>query len=289
MDGTSLLYSFADADAEERHATQYFEVIGNRALSHRGWLVSARNRARLPWGGLVSQETETGPEQWELYDLDRDFSQAHDLAGREPERLRRLRALFWAEAGRHGVLPISGRPAGGRPFPPLAAGRREVAYYAGAVGIHESAVLDVKNRDHRVLAEIVVHERGSRGVLATQGGVVAGWALYVTMDGRPAYVYNLFGKRVTTIVGAAPLEPGARRLELLFDYDGGGAGRGADLALRVDGREVATGRIERSVPGFFSIDETFDVGTDTGSPAGRYPANFDFVGELRRIVLRVED
>jgi arylsulfatase len=289
MDGTSLLYSFDDAQVEERHATQYFEVLGNRSLYHRGWLVSARNRARVPWGGLVSEATETGPERWELYDLDSDFSQSRDLAEVEPDRLRTLRALFWAEAGRNQVLPISGRPAGGRPFPPLAEGRREVRYHAGAVGIHESAVLDVKNHDHRVVAEIVVPESGARGVLATQGGVVAGWSLYVTQDGRPAYVYNLFGKTWTTVAAAEPLASGPRRLELVFDYDGGGYGKGADLSLRVDGATVAEGRIERSVPGFFSIDETFDVGTDTGSPAGDYPAGFDFEGEIRRVVLRLEE
>ncbi|MBW2426059.1 MAG: arylsulfatase [Deltaproteobacteria bacterium] len=289
MDGTSLLYSFDDAQAEERHATQYFEVLGNRALYHRGWLVSARNRARVPWGRLVSEATETGLERWELYDLRNDFSQSRDLAASEPDRLRTLRALFWAEAGRNRVLPISGRPAGGRPFPPLAEGRREVSYHAGAVGIHESAVLDVKNRDHRIVAEIVVPEAGARGVLATQGGVVAGWALYVTQDGRPAYVYNLFGKTWTTIAAAEPLAPGPRSLELVFDYDGGGYGRGADLSLRVDGKAAAEGRIERSVPGFFSIDETFDVGTDTGSPAGHYPPNFDFEGEIGRVILRLEE
>lgn len=296
MDGTSLVYSFDDAKAPERHTTQYFEVLGNRALYHDGWMVSARNRARVPWAELVSEETATGPEIWELYDLRDDYSQSRDRASEEPARLRSMQNLFWAEAGRHQVLPISGRPAGEDPVPALGAGRNEAIYYPGAVGIHESAVPDLKNRDHRVRADIVVPEQGAHGVLATQGGVVAGWALYVTEDGRPAYAYNLFGKTITTLVGEAPLAPGVAQVEIRFDYNeqdedtkdqrGGGYGRGADLDLRVDGRTVATGRIERSVPGFFSIDETFDVGTDTGSPVGHYPALFEFNGRLERVVLK---
>jgi arylsulfatase len=286
MDGTSLVYSFDDREAPERHTTQYFEILGNRALYHRGWMASTRNRARVPWGDLISESTATGAEVWELYDLRNDFSQSRDLAAAEPDRLRELQHLFFAEAGRHGVLPISGRPAGSPPFPPLGAGRNEVVYHAGAVGLHESAVPDLKNRDHRVIAEIVVPEGGAEGVLATQGGVVAGWALYVTHEGRPAYVYNLFGKTLTTLVGEQPLRSGPARVELRFDYDGGGYGRGAELRLLVDGVQVARGRIGRSVPGFFSIDETFDVGMDTGSPAGDYPPGFAFDGTLERVVLR---
>jgi hypothetical protein len=293
MDGTSLIYSFDDARSPERHSTQIFEVLGNRALYHRGWMVSARNRARVPWAALVSEATDTGPERWELYDLRNDFSQSRDLADAEPDRLRELVSLFWAEAGRHQVLPYSGRPAGEAPIPALGHGRDRASYHAGAVGLHESAVPDLKNRDHRIRAEIVAPEAGGRGVLATQGGVVAGWALYLTAEGRPAYVYNLFGKTITTIVAPEPLAPGPARIELRFDYEeakrgdpsGSLYGRGAELELRVDGRRVAEGRLARSVPGFFSIDETFDVGIDTGSPAGDYPPGFAFNGRIERVVL----
>jgi arylsulfatase len=288
LDGKSLLYSFDDSEADEEHGTQYFEILANLGLYHRGWMLSGRNRARVPWGRLTSDTNETDVREWELYDLRDDFSQARNLAKAQPEKLAALRDLFWAEAGRNHVLPLSGRPAGDPPFPPLAEGRREIAYASGAVGLHESAVPNLKNRSHRVIAEIVVPEDGARGVLATQGGVVAGWALYVTPDGRPAYSYNLFGKKVTTLSGVDRLSPGPRRIELRFDYDGGGPGRGAELTLRVDGEDVAETRIERSVPAFFSIDETFDVGRDTGSPAGPYPAHFDFQGILERVLLRTE-
>lgn len=291
MDGTSLVYSFDDEDAAERHRTQYFEVLGNRALYHEGWMASTRNRARIPWASLTSVSADTGPEVWELYDLREDFSQARDLAADRPEKLQQLERLFWAEAGRHQVLPYSGRPAGDAPVPELGHGLDEATYHAGAVGLHESAIPDLKNRDHRVVAHVVVPEQGSRGVLATQGGVVAGWALYVTGDGRPAYVYNLFGKTWTTLVGERPLEPGPHRIEVRFDYhepergDRRTLGRGASLDLRVDGRRVAEGELAASVPAFFSIDETFDVGVDTGSPAGDYPPGFAFDGTLERVEL----
>ena len=289
MDGTSLIYSFKDATAPERHTTQYFEVLGNRALYHEGFMASTRNRTRVPWGDLVSRSTATSPELWELYDLRDDFSQSRDLASEQPEKLESLKNLFFAEAGRNQVLPISARPAGQAPFPALGEGRSEVTYHAGAVGLAESAVPDLKNRDHRVIAEVVIPEDGAQGVLATQGGVVSGWALYVTPDGHPAYAYNLFGKTITTVVGAEPLLPGEHRVEIRFKYDGGGYGRGADIELHVDKLRVARGRIEQSVPGFFSIDETFDVGTDTGSPAGNYPALFKFTGDLVTVTLRASE
>lgn len=285
MNGTSLIYSFNDAKAAERHTTQYFEVYGNRAIYHEGWMASARNRARVPWDALTSESTGSDAEVWELYDLRTDYSQSRDLSIEEPAQLRRLQNLFWTEAGLNQVVPISGSPASEEAIPSLGAGRRQVVYRAGAVGLPESAVPDLKNRDHRVTAVIDVPDGGARGVLATQGGVVAGWALYVTSNGRPAYAYNLFGKRITTVVGTEALEPGRVRVELRFDYDGGGPGRGADLDLLVDGKSVATGRIDRSVPAFFSIDETFDVGMDTGSPAGHYPARFEFNGRIDRIDL----
>ena len=288
MNGTSLLYSFNDARAAERHTTQYFEILGNRALYHEGWMASARNRARVPWGNLISQSTDTGQEVWELYDLGNDFSQARDLASQEPRKLEELERLFWAEAGRNDVLPISGRPAGTEAIPALGTGRDRATYHAGAIGLPESAVPDLKNRDHRITATFEVPPSGGQGVLATQGGVGAGWALYLTRAGHPAYVYNLFGKTVTTIVGDDPLKPGDHTLEIRFDYDGGGFGRGAHLRLLAGGRTVARGRIERSVPAIFSIDETFDVGTDSGSPAGDYPARFAFNGRIDRVVLSAE-
>lgn len=288
MDGTSLLYTFDDAKAEERHQTQYFEIYANRALYHRGWMASARNKTRVPWQGLLSRGTDALGDEWELYDLRNDFSQSRDLAAQEPQKLNTLRNLFWVEAGRNQLLPLSGRPASAPVTPPLAAGRDEIVYYTGAIGLPERAVPDLKNRDHSISAQIVVPEGGARGVLATQGGVVAGWSLYLTQEGRPAYVYNLFGKTVTTIVGPAPLPPGPARLTLRFDYDGGGYGKGADLRLFVDDERIAEGRIEVSVPGIFSIDETFDVGTDTGSPAGDYPANFDFTGQIEQVTLRID-
>ena len=289
MDGQSLVYSFNDPEAPERHQTQYFEVLANVALYHQGWMLSGRNRARVPWGRLTSRDDEKEVYDWELYDLQTDFSQATDLANTDPERLAQLQSLFWAEAGRNQVLPLSGRPAGQKPFPALGEGRDEVAYPDGAVGLHESAIPDLKNIDHRVLAEVVVPEEGAHGVIAALGGVVAGWSLYVTEDGHPAYTYNLFGKTRTTVRGEQPLAPGPTKLEFLFNYDEGGRGRGADLELRVNGERVARGRIEASVPAFFSIDETFDVGTDTGSAAGEYDPHFAFNGEIERVVLQREN
>ncbi|MCX2982950.1 arylsulfatase [Halieaceae bacterium IMCC14734] len=288
LDGFSLLYSFDDAVAPEVHATQYFEVRANRALYHKGWMVSSRNENSVPWHGLIATDDQLPEDKWELYDLRSDFSQAKDVARENPRQLQKLVNLFWAEAGRNQVLPLSGRPSGEPPFAPLGAGRSAVSYYPGAVGLHETAIPSLKNRSHSITARIAVPEIGASGVIATQGGVVAGWALYVNEEGHASYVYNLAGKSITTISADQPLKPGPAQLALEFDYDGGGYGRGADLVLKVDGKRVARGRIERSIPAIFSIDETFDVGTDTGSPAGHYPANFAFTGTIEEVRIAVD-
>jgi arylsulfatase len=285
LDGTSLVYSFADASAPSRRRTQYFEVFGNRALYHEGWMASAFH-GRLPWILLSNWQRSFDDDGWELYHLDADFSQASDLAKREPEKLRRMQDLFLAEAARNQVLPLQDatRPAG---LPDPSAGRTTFTFHRGAVGIAEWSAPHVIGRSHTITAEIDVPASGARGVLVAEGGVVAGWSLYLDAEGRPAYAYNLFGVEQTTLIAPGPLPPGPTTVGIVFDYDGGGYGRGASLRLLVDGLPVAEARLHRTVPFFFSIDESFDVGLDSGSPAGPYRPSNAFSGELRRVVVEL--
>ncbi len=280
VDGVSLVYSFADAKAPSRRRTQYFEVYANRAVYHDGWMASAF-RGRLPWLVFSSGSHPIQDDVWELYDLERDFSQARDLAQAEPARLRELQDLFWAEFASNRGLPLHDSTRD-RDLPRLAAGRSSFAFHAGAIGIPESAAPPLVNRSFAITAELFVPESGAQGVVVAEGGVVAGWSLYVDAEGRPAYTYNFFGAERTTVRGDEPLPAGKVVLGLEFAY-GGGIGGGGTARLRVAGRTVAEGRIPRTAPVFFSIDETFDVGTDTGSPAGEYPAGYSWSGEIERV------
>ena len=284
MDGTSLVYSFADAEAPERHTTQYFEVFGHRSLYHEGWIASAFHRAGMPWTvGLPPIDASFEDDIWELYDTTRDFSQAHDLAATAPEKLAELQQRFLREAGRVQILPLRDARISRAPMPNLAGDRTRFIYRRGAIGIPETNGPSLRARSWRMHAYVDVPEQGCRGVLATMGGNTGGWALFVTEDGRPELVYRAFEAGTVHLAGAQPLAAGRRVLEVRLDYDGGGFGQGAVITLSVDGIELDSGRTERTPRGFFSIDETFDIGETTGSPVGDFPHVFPFEGGLDRV------
>jgi arylsulfatase A-like enzyme len=295
FDGTSLVYSFDDPKAASRHTTQYFEVFGHRAIYHDGWMASAF-RGRAPWRVLDPITRPLADDRWELYDLEHDFSQARDLAGREPERLRSLQALFEVEAARNQVLPI-GEDIPGAGLPKLHQDRRHFVFHEGAVGIPESGAPPIPNRSYTIEARLEIPAAGATGVVATEGGTVAGWALYLDATGRPAYHYNFFDVEEMTIVAEEALPPGPATLRFVFDSDSaagastagrGGLGLGGRGRIYVGERLVGEGRIARTAPRFFSIDETFDIGVDTGSPAGPYPPGFRFSGEIRAVEIDLE-
>ncbi|SPS01910.1 arylsulfatase [Cupriavidus taiwanensis] len=271
IDGASLLSSFADAKAPSRHATQYFEVFGHRAIYHDGWLASAFH-SRRPWSVIDYGQKRFEDDQWELYDLTTDFSQARDLAQREPVRLAAMKDLFLREAARNQVLPLRNlSPTDARALPSLAAGRTSATFTQGAVGVPESSLPKTYNRSWSVSATIDI-DAGARGVIATLGGHSAGWSLYLDGDGYPVFTYRLFNLKTVTLRGLAPLSAGRHQLRFDFDYDGGGYGKGAAVQLLVDGKPVGQDRLPASPPGFYTIDESFDVGIDHGSAAGEYPA-----------------
>ncbi len=287
IDGVSLFYTFADANAAERHRTQYFEVFGNRALYHDGWMVSAFH-GQAPWMVLQGEARPFSEDPWELYDLRADFSQAQNLAKENPEKIAELKDLFWAEFARNNGLPLhaGGSPRGmPRLNPPE---RTEFTYYPGAVGIPESAAPRVVNRSHVVTAKIHIPAAGTQGVVVAEGGVAGGWSLYVTDDGRPVYTYNYFGLERTAITGNEKLPSGDATVQLQFAYDGDGWGKGATAKLLVGSNPVGEAKIAKTTPYVFSIDETFDVGTDTGSPVGDYPSNYDFTGTVKEVTIELK-
>jgi len=276
FDGTSMAYSFDDPDAPSTHRTQYFEILGNRGIYHDGYLASCFH-GRVPWIRMESRPFDGPQERWELYDLESDFSQGHDLADEQPERLARMQDLFDAEARRNGVYPLRDPgmrlPRESRPPSPLA-GRRTATYTTDHVRMPERSVINLKNRSFDLVARLMVGEDGPpEGVVVCHGGNLNGWTLYLD-GGRPTYHYNLYGHERWTVAAPDPLGPGEHRVRLLFDYDGG-FGKGGTAHLFVDDEPVASGRIERTIPVLISMSgETFDVGIDTGAPVGPYPHRF---------------
>jgi len=292
MEGVSMAYTFDDAQAKDRHITQYFEMFGNRAIYHDGWLAGTIHRA--PWD---SQPRHPLLEDvWELYDVRADFSLANNLAANDPAKLAELQALFMKEAGKYHVLPIDDRGVertnpmiAGRPD--LMGGRTSLTLAEGMTGMSENVFLNVKNKSVTITAEIEVPAGGANGAILVQGGRFGGWALYVK-DGRPGYDYNFLGLQRYTIVSPHRLAPGKATVRLDFAYDGGGLGKGGTGMLFVNGQKVAEGRIERTQPLVFSADETADVGIDRGTPvveAIGSEARSRFTGRIPRVTIEIRD
>ena len=267
MEGTSLVYSFDDAKAKERHTTQYFEILGNRAIYHEGWF--ARTIHKAPWEAQPRRSLEDN-SAWQLYDVRSDFSLANDLAAKDPQKLKELQALFLTEASKYHALPMDDRVferldanAVGRPD--LMGGRKSMTLAEGMTGMMEGVFINMKNRSSTITAELEVPNGAANGTILAQGGRFGGWSMYVK-DGVPAYAYNFLGLRQTSIVASKPLAPGKATVKFDFAYDGGGPGKGGMGTLYVNGEKVAEGRIENTQPGMFSADETADVGIDLGTP-----------------------
>ena len=261
----SFCYTFDDGEADERHRTQYFELLGNRGIYHEGW--SACTMHAVPWV-LAGEHPRFADDRWELYAPD-DHSQAHDLAAEDPERLARLQELFLIEAAKYDVFPLDDRKAErlnpifiGRPD--LMAGRTSLTLYPGAMHLGESTLPDVKNRSHTITAEVTVGDEPPNGAIVAQGGRFGGWTLFLN-DGVPGYCHNWVDHERYYVRATTPLPPGRHTVQYVFDYDGGGTGQGGEGRLLVDEHVVGTARIERTCGYMFATTDALDIGRDTGA------------------------
>jgi arylsulfatase len=291
IEGVSLAYSFDDSKAKDRHLTQYFEIFGNRAIYHDGWLAGTVHKA--PWEPVPRHALNE--DVWELYDVRKDFSLSNDLAKANPKKLVEMQKLFMKEAPKYQVLPIDDRgmerlnaEVVGRPD--LMAGRTSLTLGEGMTGMLENVFINIKNRSKTITAEIEIPQGGANGVILTQGGRFGGWSLYLK-DGKPAYTYNFLGLQQFTVAAPEALQPGKATLVFDFAYDGGGFGKGGNGTLSVNGNKVAEGRIERTQPMIFSADETADVGIDDATPvvAGiGEGAKTRFTGKIEKVTIDVK-
>src|SRR3954468_2938709 len=288
IEGISFAYTFGDPKAKGRRTTQYFEMGTNRGLYHDGWMASAISAA--PWTAV--RDVDPDKEKWELYNVDKDFSQADDLAAANPQKLPELQDIWWAEAAKHNVLPMDWRIAerfsselAGRPS--LAGNAKTLTYYAGQIGLPPEASPRVLNKSWTLTADVELPKSGAEGMIATHGGVVGGYGLYLR-QGRPVFVYNYLSLERTTIESKEPLPAGKVRLKVDFAYQGGPKelGKGAVVTLSVNGKNVAQGKLSRTIPATISIQEGFDVGEDVGSPVDfTYKPPFKFTGMIDKVTI----
>ncbi|HEY6768234.1 MAG TPA: arylsulfatase, partial [Candidatus Sulfotelmatobacter sp.] len=290
IEGVSMAYSFNDAKAAEQHETQYFEMFGNRGIYHKGW--TAVTRHKTPWL-LVGEVTPPFDDDvWELYDTNKDWSQANDLSKQMPEKLHELQRLWLIEAVRNNVLPLDDNVAArlnsdlaGRPV--LITGNSQILF--GSMGrLSENSVINVKNKSHSVTAEITVPTTGAEGVIVAQGGNIGGWSLYAK-GGKLKYCYNLLGIDQFYAESAAVLPPGDHQVRMEFAYAGGGLGKGGVASLFVDGKKVGEGKVAATAAMVFSADDGCDVGVDNGSPVSPdYGARGnEFTGKVKGVQLAI--
>jgi arylsulfatase len=293
IEGFSMVYSFDNAKAPTRHKSQYFELMANRGIYKDGWMANT-TPLKLPWAPpAIGKETPNPDDfQWELYHVAEDFSQANNLATQNPAKLKELQAAFEREAKKYNVYPLDSslaERADVRLRPSLTRGRSTFTYYPGTIRIPEGAAPDTKNKSFTVTAEVEIPQAGAEGVLITQGGRFGGWGMLL-MDGKPRFDYAFSNQpqHKYRVASNETLAPGKHTIKFDFKYDGPGFGKSGTGTLAVDGKQVAQGKIERTIPLRFSLDETMDVGQDTGTPVVEdYVAKmpFKFTGVLKKVVI----
>jgi len=290
FDGTSMVYSFDNAAAKETHTTQYFEMFGNRGIYSNGWVACTRHS--IPW--VLAPLPPLKDDVWELYDMSKDFSQAHDLARKYPARLKEMQDLFMQEAEKSHVLPIDDRRSerfdpriAGRPD--LMNGRTSLTVYTGMQGISENAFINVKNCAYTITAPVELSDPNTRGVIIAQAGAFGGWSLYMK-DGKVHHEYNYFGVERTNIGGTTALAAGRHVIRYEFTPDEAKPGAGGKCALYVDDQKVAEGHIPRTQPYAFSADEGVDVGLDGETAVSNDYSPFDsrFTGRIVNVTVEVK-
>ncbi|QDT66505.1 arylsulfatase [Calycomorphotria hydatis] len=287
IEGVSMAYTFDDADAEDRRTTQYFEMLGNQGIYHDGWMASAIRG--VPW----LSENEPGNllnMPWELYHVEDDFSQANNLVKEHPEKLDELVKLFFAEAARYQVLPLDDRKTERLNVdnrPSLTQGRTKFVY-PNLLRLPEGAAPDLKHKSHEIIADVVIPEGGADGMLFTQGGRFAGYGFYVK-DGKLTYNYNLAGVERYEVTSKESVPTGKVKLKVVYNSDADKPFAGADVTLFANDKKLASGRVEKSIPNRVTLDETLDIGFDTGTPVAEdYEMPFKFAGTLNSVTIELK-
>ena len=303
IEGTSFAYTFekANAKAPSRHTTQYFEMFGQYALYHDGWMLSTKvNRA--PWQIMGSANPDPLNNQvLELYDLSKDFSQSQNLADQYPGKVKEMKQLFIAEAKKYQVFPMDASTAARlvAPRPNITAGRTEFVYTHPMVGLPQGDSPSILNASYTITADIEVPKAGAEGIILTSGGRFAGYGFYL-LDSRPVFLWNMVDLERIKWEGPE-LTPGRHTVEFDFKYDGLGAGtlafnnmsgigRGGTGTLKVDGKEVQTIKMPHTLPMILQWDESFDIGSDTltGVNDADYKPPFPLTAKLNKLTVKVD-
>jgi len=304
IEGTSFAYTFDEKNAKvpSKHTTQYFEMMGQWALYHEGWMLSTKvNRA--PWEAFGPANPDPLNNQvLELYDLNKDFSQSQNLADKQPDKVKEMKQMFIAEAKKYQVFPLDASVAGRivAPRPNITAGRTEFVYTLPMVGLPQGDSPMLLDSSFTITADIEVPEGGAEGMILTSGGRFAGYGLYL-LKGKPVFCWNMIDLERVKWEAPDALAPGKHIIEYDFKYDGlgvgtlafnnfSGLGRPGTGTLKVDGKEVATKTLPKTIPMILQWDESFDIGSDTltGINDADYQPPFALTAKLNKLTIKVD-
>jgi arylsulfatase len=290
IEGVSMAYTWDKADAPTRHTTQYFEMYGTRAIYHEGWIAAAPPIVP-PWE-IGKKSPPPDAFTWQLYNVNADWTENRDLAQNEPDRLRDLQKLFTTEATKYSVFPLdSGRiQRFTAPKPGPSTGRTVFTYTGTVSNVGWGGAPSLLDQSYAVTADVDVPAGGAEGMLVTQGGRFGGYGFYL-LKGRPVFTWaHLEIPKKTRWEGPTALPAGRHTLVFDFKYDGGGLGKGGQGVLRVDGKDVDSKRMEKSIPIVLACDEAFNVGVDTGTAVASedYQVPFRFTGTLNKLTIELK-
>jgi arylsulfatase len=302
-EGVSMAYSFDDPKAKSRHIVQYFEMIGHRALYYDGW------RAVCPFPGSSFAEARTGfgeleitreklieldAKGWELYHVELDWAENHNLAAEHRDKLIELIGMWYVEAGKYNVLPIDSRGVQrfAEPRPQISAVRERYVYRPGTSPAPENAAVRVLNRPHTITALVEISDGNGEGVLLCHGSASGGYSLFLK-DHRLHYVHNYVGEEEYHIRSEVTIADGRHELAFEFRPTGKadpahGLGTPGSGKLFVDGKMAGEGQISRSMPILIGIQGGLSVGRNPGaSVSHEYAAPFPFTGILHEVIVDV--
>ena len=291
IEGVSMAYTFdkANENAPSTRKIQYFEMAGNRGIYHEGWYANTIPPI-APWV-LNAPMPAVNDYKWELYNLSEDYSQANDLAAKNPAKLKEMQALFVQEAKKYGVLPLDNRAFARAitPRPSAVAGKTLFTYTGENSGIPTGNAPSILNRSFTITADVEVPQGGGDGMLVTEGGRQGGYGLYI-LKGKPVFDYNLLELLQARWAGdQPPLAAGKHTIVFDFKYDGPGIAKSGTGVLKVDGTEVRTLTIPKTVPFLLPVAETFDIGVDTRTGVNDldYQVPFRFNGKINTLTVNL--
>jgi arylsulfatase A-like enzyme len=302
MEGVSLAYTFdkANANAPSRHHTQYFEMFADRAIYHDGWMASTKV-VRPPWMNFPPK-VSIMDYPWELYDLKKDWTQADNVAAKYPAKLKEMQKLFMREAKKYQVLPLDDSVLTRliTPKPSITAGRNVFTWTRPLTGTPNGDAPSLLNTSYNFKAEVEIPQGGAEGMLITQGGRFGGYGFYL-LKGKPVFLWNLVDLKRIRWEAPQALSPGKHTVEFDFKYEGlgpgtlafnnlSGIGRGGTGVLKVDGKAVATQKMEHTLPFILQWDESLDIGSDTltGVNDADYQPPFKFTGKIKKVTLTID-